>query len=170
MASILDDLAISTAALSEEELWKRLEEQHVRARRIEELVTELERKRLRDAGRPKLAEAVQRISKRDCGAGYDVMSFELDGAFRYIEVKSSTGKSIRFFWSATERNCAKKNLNYWIYFIPLAQHASATRCSVIRIQNPLAQIASGDLIEESTNWLVMGVENCRSHVVERVKI
>ena len=50
----------------------------------EELVVDYERKRLRDAGRPDLAEDVQWVA-RDIGdgLGYDVLSFELSGEELY---------------------------------------------------------------------------------------
>lgn len=70
----------------------------------EEFVVSYEQQRLTNAGRPDLAEKVERISEtRGDGAGYDVLSFEEDGTERYIEVKTTnSGKNYPFYISANE--------------------------------------------------------------------
>jgi hypothetical protein len=70
----------------------------------EEFIVKYERQRLTEAGRPDLAEKVERISEtRGDGAGYDVLSFEEDGTERYIEVKTTnSGKNYPFYISANE--------------------------------------------------------------------
>lgn len=57
-----------------------------------------------------------RISLDDVGAGYDILSFEINGDKKFIEVKSIS-KS-RFFWSENEVNNSKifKD-NYFIYCV-----------------------------------------------------
>jgi len=159
-----------SSALTEQELWSQLEEQRLRARRIEELITEAKRKRLRDSGRPTLAEAVQRVSQNDSGAGYDVASFELSGEPRLIEVESSTGVATKFFWSANERFCATASSNYRIYFVPLAQRATKAPFTVVKFYNPVSLIASGALLDQAATWLVSEAENCDKCDIEHVKL
>jgi len=56
------------------------------------LVLELEKQYLIRNGRADLAEKVTHTSITDGdGAGYDIMSFRLDGSIKYIEVKTTTG-------------------------------------------------------------------------------
>jgi len=58
----------------------------------EELVVEYERTRLLAAGRADLAERVEHISQtQGDGAGYDILTFSLDGEQRFVEVKTTTG-------------------------------------------------------------------------------
>lgn len=138
----------SSAGLSEAALWKRLEGQRLRGRAAEELVLREERKRLRELGRPELAELVQRISKSNVSAGYDITSFEEDGSHRYIEVKSSTGNKIRFEWSIGERRYAEKARDkYWIYFVPMAYALPKILAPIYMIQDPIIYINQGRLIE-----------------------
>ena len=70
----------------------------------EEFVVQFEHWRLVELGQKRLADKVQHISKvLGDGLGYDVLSFETDGAERLIEVKTTTfGKSTPFFVSRGE--------------------------------------------------------------------
>jgi hypothetical protein len=71
----------------------------------EELVFKYERSRLLGAGRDDLASKLEWTSvERGDGAGYDIRSFELDGADRLIEVKTTNGSATTsFFLSENER-------------------------------------------------------------------
>lgn len=76
----------------------------------EELVFELEKRRLHDdAQRPELARQVEWTSDvRGDGAGYDIASFNQDGSRRYIEVKTTgLGKAFPFYVSANEVRCSE---------------------------------------------------------------
>ncbi len=70
----------------------------------EQLVLDHERSRLVEAGRPKLAARVRHLSVDEGdGAGFDIHSFEPDGADRFIEVKTTAyGKQTPFFVSRNE--------------------------------------------------------------------
>ncbi len=70
----------------------------------EELVLALEHERLWTAGHRQLAERVEHVSVvRGDGFGYDIHSFEVDGADRFIEVKTTRfGVHTPFFVSANE--------------------------------------------------------------------
>ena len=88
--------------------------------RGEEIVMESERARLRDAGREGLAGKVERVSVKDDSLGYDIASFDDDGAKRLIEVKSTARSSDgvpTFLISSNQYNEAKKLKNYYFYVV-----------------------------------------------------
>ena len=125
------------AALTEDELLRLLELQRVRAVRAEDHVKELEVYRLTSGGRQDLAGLVERVAVRNVAAGYDIRSFELDGSDRYIEVKSSTTKKIRFFLSWNERRFLEEHDSIsWIYFVPRVQDLPFPSNPVVAIPNP----------------------------------
>jgi hypothetical protein len=151
---LLDELT-KRAAITEEDLWSRLEQQRKRARMIEERVLAEEKRRLVQLGRTDLAEVVLRISKTDVSAGYDIRSFNVDGTSRYVEVKSSTGQRIRFEWSARERRKAtRERQDYWIYFVPLADSLPIDFCPIVLIRDPVARILQAELVEQPMSFLV----------------
>ncbi len=58
----------------------------------EQFVLEFEKKRLQEAGKAKLANGIEHISRESGdGAGYDILSFNEDGSARFIEVKTTKG-------------------------------------------------------------------------------
>ncbi len=70
----------------------------------EELAVAYERFRLHKGGRPKLSDRVEHVSRtRGDGLGYDILSFDLDGRERFIEVKTTAfGKETPFFITRSE--------------------------------------------------------------------
>lgn len=68
----------------------------------EHMVIEFEKKRLQ--GAPQLVEQIEHTSAAlGDGPGYDIRSFELDGSFRYIEVKTTKYSELTpFYFSAGE--------------------------------------------------------------------
>ena len=70
----------------------------------DELVLEVERRQLREAGRSDLAEKVVHVSVVEGdGAGYDIRSFSNGGEVRYLEVKTTrNGATSGFFVSPNE--------------------------------------------------------------------
>lgn len=70
----------------------------------EEFVLNFEHHRLYSAGKKDLADRVEHISKtKGDGAGYDVLSFDVTGRERFIEVKTTAfGKETPFFISRGE--------------------------------------------------------------------
>jgi hypothetical protein len=76
----------------------------------EEFVLQFEHWRLRQLGKPKLAERVEHISKTvGDGLGYDVLSFEVSGRERFIEVKTTAfGKDTPFFVSRGELRLSRE--------------------------------------------------------------
>jgi hypothetical protein len=87
--------------------------------RGEKIVLDLEIKKLKDAGRKDLAKKVERVSLKSDSYGYDILSFETDGAEKYIEVKATRAKvgSANFFFTANELREAKESKNYFIYMV-----------------------------------------------------
>lgn len=87
----------------------------------EELIMKLENERLNNAKKPLLADGIVHVSKDlGDGLGYDILSYDVDGAEKYIEVKTTTLKDINagFIITANELRVAQKNrTKYWIYRI-----------------------------------------------------
>ncbi len=77
----------------------------------EETVVEFEKKKLREANKHALAEKIIHVSKDwGDGAGYDVLSYEPNGAEILIEVKTTLReKDSGFFITANEMKCAREN-------------------------------------------------------------
>ncbi len=87
--------------------------------RGEKVVMDLEIKKLQEAGRKDLAKKVERVSLTSDTYGYDILSFEVDGTEKYIEVKATRAKvgSANFFFTANELREAKQSKNYFIYMV-----------------------------------------------------
>lgn len=87
--------------------------------RGEKIVMDLENKRLVDGGRKDLAKKIDRVSLKSDSFGYDILSFEIDGTKRFIEVKATRAKigSANFFFTVNELQTAKESDNYYIYMV-----------------------------------------------------
>lgn len=84
----------------------------------EEVVIEYEKWNLIRLGREKLAEKIEWISKAEGdGAGFDILSRNLNGTDKYIEVKTTRlGKETPFFFSSNELQFSiKKASDYHLY-------------------------------------------------------
>jgi hypothetical protein len=84
----------------------------------EKLVFDYEKWRLIEAGERKLAKEVKWISRdQGDGAGYDILSKELSGEDRFIEVKSTTlGKDTPIFFTKRENDFSEiKNQSFHLY-------------------------------------------------------
>lgn len=70
----------------------------------EEFAIKYEDWRLRANGQPHLADRIEHVSRtRGDGLGFDILSFNLDGSERYIEVKTTTfGRETPFFCTESE--------------------------------------------------------------------
>ncbi len=87
----------------------------------EAIILEYERKRLKELGYLPESECVKSIGKKRVNAGFDIESFDGESRGmqhdRFIEVKGSGKKSLRFIWSKNEIEVAKKlGKKYWIYY------------------------------------------------------
>ena len=86
----------------------------------EDFVIKYEKHRLIQAGKESLAERIEQVSVTEGpSAGYDVRSFDLNGADRFIEVKATNyGKNTPFFLTPNELMFSQKNnKDYFLYRI-----------------------------------------------------
>ncbi|WP_423195248.1 Protein NO VEIN C-terminal domain-containing protein [Cupriavidus sp. H19C3] len=86
----------------------------------EEWALQFERIRLHAAGRGDLAQRIEWVSKtKGDGAGYDILSFDVSGMPRYIEVKTTNrGPDAPFLISRNEKAFSEENpLQFYIYRI-----------------------------------------------------
>ena len=84
----------------------------------ESFVMEYEKKYLIKNGRPDLANKVELVSKtKGDGLGYDVLSFDIEGKEKFIEVKTTRSSCKQeFFVTANELEFSKQNAkSYWLY-------------------------------------------------------
>lgn len=84
------------------------------------MVINYEKKYLTSNGRKDLAKNIRHVSKLDGdGAGYDILSFELNGDKKYIEVKTTTSsKDTSFIVTAKEIEFSKEKIHeYYLYRI-----------------------------------------------------
>ena len=87
------------------------EENRRRGAQGEQLVTDYERDWLREHGRAELAGRVRWTAREDGdGLGYDVLSYDLEGHERYIEVKTTRlGAETPFYITSAELDFAKRH-------------------------------------------------------------
>jgi hypothetical protein len=105
----------------------------------EDIVFLAEKKTLYANGKGNLAKDVKAVCKTDDGAGFDILSFELDGTPKQIEVKSTTSNppssnsSFRFFLSANEYEKSKILPNHYLYIVFAVKSKNP---KIWRIKNP----------------------------------
>jgi hypothetical protein len=117
----------------------------------EEFVLNFERRRLRAAGKEALAKAVKWVSQESTCEGYDILSFEVNGEKRFIEVKATSGNGRVFDMSDNEWRCAKaKGKTYFIYRVSEVR----TRPVVKLYQNPAELEAKGLLHKAPSGWWI----------------
>jgi hypothetical protein len=102
----------------------------------EEFVVELERRQLAEVDRPDLARKVRWVAAEDGdGAGYDVLSFDLSGRERLLEVKTTNGSArTPFFLTRNECDLAtERPVDWCIYRV----HLFASEPRIFTIAPPL---------------------------------
>jgi hypothetical protein len=124
MMPLTTDQTVATSSvpiksgLSEEDFRKLQERKFEIGQLGEKYIVKYERQNLIKAGRNDLADKVRRISVEDIGAGYDILSFDINGESKYIEVKTTTGTGSTFELTANELHAAEKlEQQYWLYFV-----------------------------------------------------
>lgn len=86
--------------------------------KAESIVMEHERNKLMRLGLQKLVDNIQQVSKLNCAAGYDVLSFDEQGKPIYIEVKGSLGDAPTCFVSANQIDKGKEiGDNFFVYHV-----------------------------------------------------
>jgi len=109
----------------------------------ESIVLKKEREYLRKNGKASLASQVKQISKEDTSAGYDILSFDLDGREKYIEVKatsSSPGNVANFIITNNEYEKAKELENYYLYIV---FEVKTEKPKIWKIKNPASLEGKG---------------------------
>ena len=105
----------------------------------EDVVLLAEKRELCRNGKPELAKKVEAVCETDDGAGYDILSFELDGTPKQIEVKSTTAhppspnSTFGFYLSANEYEQAKLLRNFYLYIV---FDVKSEKPKIWRIKNP----------------------------------
>jgi hypothetical protein len=142
------------SGLSEEDFRKLQERRFEIGQLGEKYIVKYERRNLIKIGRNDLADKVRRISEEDIGAGYDILSFGINGESKYIEVKTTTGTGSTFELTANELHTAEKlGQQYWLYFV----RDIGGRPQVTKVPNPANQI--GKLINiQPTAYTVRLIE------------
>lgn len=147
--------------LSQEDLARRLEAQRLRGELAEQYVVRLEKARLEEAGRPELADGVERVSVNNVMAGYDIASFEAHGGPRYVEVKSSAGARREFVISRNELETAKRMASkYWIAWVRDAAQLPHADVDVAWFRDPwrLINEPNGPWTLTAVGWIVTARE------------
>ncbi len=111
----------------------------------EAIVLRHERKFLGEHGRPDLADRVHQISVENVAAGYDILSFTVDGAEKLIEVKACAATRAGYEITANELSTAQRYRDrYWIYRVTGVRSASPK--IAVKLQDPWRLVQEGKLI------------------------
>lgn len=113
----------------------------------EEKAVEYEKNRLTARGYREFVCLVQRISRVDRTAGYDLLSCCGRGSTPeqpiHIEVKGTRWPDVAFVWSQNERAvAAKKGRAYWIYVYTKVNIETRQAQGPVRINNPTVKLAT----------------------------
>jgi hypothetical protein len=117
----------------------------------EEHVLNYERRRLRAKGKNRLASRIRWVSKESVSEGFDILSFELNGAERWIEVKASAQRSRIFEMSENEWQTAKSGRSkYHIYRVTEVR----TKPNVKIYRDPVQLEEEGMIQKSPSGWWV----------------
>jgi Domain of unknown function (DUF3883) len=126
----------------------------------EDVVYLAEKRELCRKGKPDLAKKVKAICKTDDGAGFDILSFELDGTPKQIEVKSTTtqppspNSSFGFYLSSNEYDEARKLANFYLYIV---FEVKSKKPKIWRIKNPASLEPKNLNLKPSTYFATLTV-------------
>jgi len=114
----------------------------------ESLVIELEKEYLIRGRRPDLAAAIRKVLDWE---GYDILSFQINGEPRYVEVKTTTGTATRpFYWTKNEKRTMFENSNnYCLYRLYNYDKESGT-ADFYKLEGDFSAL----IIEEAVQYLV----------------
>ena len=104
--------------MDEKQFVQRDAERRRLGRLAQDIAMQSEQRRLREAGHSSPEEAVRPVWDEP-GRGYDILSCELDGTPRYIEVKAArqSGQNLSFFLTQNEWNQSRSKSNYCFYLV-----------------------------------------------------
>jgi len=128
--------------ITSKNLLKKLELQKKLGDHAENLVLKFEINRLKKKNCKIQAQLVRKISVLNEAAGYDIESFNGNDYNiqydRFIEVKSSSGKEIRFLWTRNQHDIAQELKDkYWIYYVGNLSLSDEGPVYPIMFQNPV---------------------------------
>ena len=119
----------------------------------ENIVLEYERNILRAAGRDDLAAKINHVAQVDVSAGFDILSFSINGAKKYIEVKTTVTNYETFDITSNEWETAERyGSQYWIYHVRNAEDSSPT---IDKLQDPFSLALANKLILRPTSFRVI---------------
>lgn len=117
----------------------------------ERIIFDYEKNKLIALGLKNLSDKVEWVSQYDCKAGYDILSFDEQGNHKYIEVKSSTSNSEKFYLSNNEIDISEKLQDqYFIYKV----NNLKSMPFITKIKNPAKLLKLGTLKAEPTQFSV----------------
>jgi len=128
--------------ITSKNLLKKLELQKKLGDHAENLVLKFEINRLKKKKCKLQAQLVRKISDLNEAAGYDIESFNGDDYNiqydRFIEVKSSSGKQIKFLWTRNQYDIAQELKDkYWIYYVGSLSLSDEGPVNPIMFQDPV---------------------------------
>ncbi len=170
-------LTADSKTITEQQLEKIWVENRKLGAQGENAVVLFEQQRLKRLGKDAQASLVRRISTSNAAAGYDIESFDgtSDDIFpnRFIEVKTSHGSEIRFYWSQNEMAVAKKKrASYWIYMMTEFREDKPHECIPIMIQDPEQNIKKNNYLTiEAHSFLIreIAVVELNEFNIEEIK-
>jgi hypothetical protein len=110
-----------------------------------------EKKRLLAGGRGDLADRVRWVSLESVSEGYDILSYELDGTERYVEVKATQGDGRAFPMTLNEWRVARlRKGKYAIARVTRVREDPDVRW----FHNPARLHAEGTFVLDASGWLV----------------
>jgi hypothetical protein len=106
------------AVVTDEQFAERDEQRRRLGKLAQDVALQSERRRLRKSGHSNPSKAVRPVWDEP-SRHYDILSCELDGSPRHIEVKSArkTGEKLSFFLSRYEWKESRTKPNYWFYLV-----------------------------------------------------
>ncbi len=117
----------------------------------EEHVLNWERRALRRAGEKRLAERVRWVSQESVCEGYDILSYEISGNEKWIEVKATSGKGHVVDMSDYEwQTACRAGEKYYIYRVTSVR----TKPKVQIFRNPRELEAQGRITKSPGGWQI----------------
>lgn len=138
--------------ISESEFEKILNDRKLLGAKGEEIVINHERQYLVKNGHYNLSQKIQHVAKYSVSEGFDIISYDLDGNNKFIEVKTSIKDDSNFYITDNEIETAKRiKENYWLYHVII----NDGQVSINYFQNPYSEILNKNWILKSTSYLVL---------------
>jgi len=135
---------------TEEDLEAIIEQQRKLGKIGEEIAFKFEKQRVTNYGNKDLIKEVKLVATDHVDFGYDIKSVEPNGDPKYIEVKTTSNQTPRFFISRNEFRVSKLHKeNYWIYIVILKKR------KILMFNDIPEKVNSGFLSLEPSNFEVI---------------